>query len=607
LRRAAQEPPMAEDPRQKALLAEVASELFHTVEHQHDLWLPDPFDVPEIHADAREALGRRLQQAASSQGPAQGGLLLLLGESGSGKTHLLRVFRSMAHSEGLGYVGYLQAATSSADLPRTVLHRLIDSLQQPYAPPLMRSSGLRRLSDALASRASFHVGRTIERLGLKGSELSACIEKAAADISKREGFQDLDPDVVRALLYLQARTVPLQSRVHQILRCEALARRDRQALSAHAAAPAEVDPLGRIIELGRVIWACHRASLVLCVDQLEDLVHLDGAAARFGRLVQTLGRIADALPSALAVVSCLDAFYRVQRPGLPASAVQRLEADPGPIVLHAPRTREEVLRLVGVRLACLYETLEVPYAPEDPTLPFPPELLGGLAGLSTRHVLEECRRYRERLRGKAAAEQETGLLASLDRAWIDFQPPGGDAAPEREAELAGLLAWGAGSLARQLGAAEALSVRLLEGQHVAVDFGDAWPEKTLRRRGLLAAVCNRGYQRGALDRQVAAVLAAARDRRPVLVRSTPFPGQEHKARRARQMDKLGSQRGWRVIVEDAEWRRMAALRAFCEAHAEDAGLEAWLRSRRPLLTLPGLRDLLRLDPPSPGADRKAQR
>src|SRR5471030_1191606 len=80
--------------------------VFGAIVHGSMISTPDPFDVESIHAEARAAYRRLLHRASAPA--ASGKSLLLLGEAGSGKTHLMRAFRNEAHASGLGYCGYLQ-------------------------------------------------------------------------------------------------------------------------------------------------------------------------------------------------------------------------------------------------------------------------------------------------------------------------------------------------------------------------------------------------------------------------------------------------------------------------------------------------------------------
>src|SRR3954470_18924196 len=97
--------PATTDPRIAAYCAPDGPEVFSGIVHGNQIWTPDPFDVPAVHAEARAAFDRLLDRASDAQLPPHGKSQLLLGEAGSGKTHLMRAFRNAAHEDGSGYCG----------------------------------------------------------------------------------------------------------------------------------------------------------------------------------------------------------------------------------------------------------------------------------------------------------------------------------------------------------------------------------------------------------------------------------------------------------------------------------------------------------------------
>src|SRR5262249_4431989 len=107
---------------------------FSSVAHGSQIHERDPFDVESIHADAREVFHRQVVRATTPEQHqyGHGRTLLVLGDSGSGKTHLLRALRHQVHSQRLGYVGYMQMTSEVGDYARYVLRNLIDSLERPY-------------------------------------------------------------------------------------------------------------------------------------------------------------------------------------------------------------------------------------------------------------------------------------------------------------------------------------------------------------------------------------------------------------------------------------------------------------------------------------------
>src|SRR6516162_4560752 len=91
------------------------ADAFRSVVGHQEIWRPDPFDVETIHEEARSAFRRALNRAAAKPPPPAGSVLLLLGVAGSGKTHLMRAFRSHVHGDSRGYCGYLQLTSTSGN------------------------------------------------------------------------------------------------------------------------------------------------------------------------------------------------------------------------------------------------------------------------------------------------------------------------------------------------------------------------------------------------------------------------------------------------------------------------------------------------------------
>ncbi len=94
------EAPVAADPRMAAFLAPGCPEVFHSVATPTAIWKADPYDVETIHAEARAAFEHLLNRAGRTPPPPSGAVLVLLGEAGSGKTHLMRAFRNAPMDRG---------------------------------------------------------------------------------------------------------------------------------------------------------------------------------------------------------------------------------------------------------------------------------------------------------------------------------------------------------------------------------------------------------------------------------------------------------------------------------------------------------------------------
>jgi AAA ATPase domain len=601
---------------------------FHAFAYASEVWKPDPFDVGSIHRGAREVLRRLVGTVRQPSGVAVGRILLMLGEAGCGKTHLMRAFRNELHSRGQGYVGYMQMTAYTDDYGRYVLNNLVESLDKPYDEARPEISGLMRLSNAVAeacraggASAALDVPDALERIreGAAGQpELDDLVRGLADRIAPDARFASIDYDMVQALLYLQAPSPRVKATVLKYLRCEDLTPHDRRDLGGlfprtYASAPQWV-----IQRLGDLMWAVEKVPLVLCVDQLEDMFDLGEAPARFRRVLATLCDITSRLPSAIVVISCLENFFDEVKRHLTQPISRRVTAGPGPVELPAACDRDQVVALIGRRLESLYRSAGVRYHPDEPTHPLPDALVRRLVGLGARDVLDEVRRYRERCiaKGKMVEYPPDGgteaagpsreldrKIVAIEQAWNEARSSAAIVVPSDEAELAAILAGAIGSCTGELGAlgghfeAEA-DGRFVQAEHHGV--GGAVGR-------FLVGVCNKGPQAGALSRQIDEIVQRAGGITPVVVRSTAFPGSP-KAAVVQQLNRLVADGGRRAVVEDSDWRTMMALTRFRAGREADPVFAAWLGRTRPLTSLAALRTILGLnapDAPQPGGGEPA--
>ncbi|HET7504733.1 MAG TPA: AAA family ATPase, partial [Kofleriaceae bacterium] len=396
------EPPPAAgaDPRDVAFCRSDGPEVFSSVAHGSQIHERDPFDVESIHADAREVFHRQVVRATTPEQHqyGHGRTLLVLGDSGSGKTHLLRALRQQVHSQRLGYVGYMQMTSEVGDYARYVLRNLVDSLERPYDAPEFAESGLLYLSDGLAEGRGNIPAADVERLRnaeLAGAELDDLIGRMVDRILRAEGLHHLEPDLVHALLLLQRRDPALQRRVIRFLRCEPLSSYEQRMLGGLASRDQPEDPMRTIHQLGSIAYELQLASLVLLVDQVEDTVPDGKTVTRLQQAVDVLRGIADAVPSAVVVMSCLDDVYTQLRGQLSRSVVDRLERDPPPVRLASERQREDIEAMLVRRLDHLYSTFDVAVQDDDPIYPFTPRQIDAVTLLRARDAIAKFREFHE--------------------------------------------------------------------------------------------------------------------------------------------------------------------------------------------------------------------
>jgi hypothetical protein len=595
------------DRRASAFCSPRYPELFHAFAYATDVWKQDPFDVKSIHVNAREKFQQIVSRVLESSGLSKGRILLLLGESGCGKTHLMRAFRNQVHSQSRGYCGYLQMTAFTGDYGRYVLGNLVESLDKTYDDSQSQTTALSRLSSALAELCRTKTGSRLERLregGLDQGEIDQLVGELSDAVILDERFSAIDIYLVQAMLYLQCNDPRIKARVLKYLRCEDLTERDRRLLGGIIPCTYDDAPLWIIQRLGQLIWAVERSPLILCVDQLEDLFDLDESAVKFRRAMATLCDIVSRLPSAIVVIACLENYYEELRKRLTRPVVDRVENDPAPVGLQALCGPNEVENLIGHRLKFLYESMGASYRDDQPTFPLPEALVRELAGMRARDVLSRVQAYREQSveNGKIAEfpfEQGGNAGAHIDleadmtnlaQQWNELRSTFAPEVPVDDSELATLIARIISSCSEELEFGRRFD-STVDRHMVSVDHHAGG----IPAGRLLVGLCNKRAQGGSLSRQIDEVVEKADGRTPVIVRSTDYPSNP-KAAVAAQLGELVNNGGRAVVVEDSDWRAMLASLSFRQQHGTEPAFPVWLKRSRPITSLKSISLILNLGP-----------
>ena len=596
----------------------------HSITWEDDIWHADPVDVAEVHAKARRKFTDLLATINSGRGAGtQDRILLFHGQSGAGKTHLLRALRTTAHRSGTAYFGYAQMTPDVANYADYYLRRLVHSLEKPYDPDRSGESALSRLTARLMDDAAVVAEKDLEALReatLDDARLSTLVLKLADQIvsSPKYAAQSLDINVVRALLYLERRDPRIDQRVRQYLYGRPLTALAHQAVAALDPNTGEDRAFEIIAALGSLMWTVDRAALVFCVDQVEDLRFFNDAEERFQRAVRDLIQIANRLTNAILIISCLEDFYGQVRGVLAQSYIDRIEKA-GPVALLESRTPEEARLIISKRLQHMAASAGTGYS--DPAAYFGPQFYEEFAGLSTRRLLEHA--Y-TRLRSKTGmateepehAEEERGSFVSRLAAalglgfpgdqseapaevdyremWERFQNASEAEIPSDEGELLDILS-GALLVAREEwpGAIEITAQRQQLNEDVPV------LDLRLKHKNGLASdarvfLCNRPTQGGGLKRQLDKVLSAMEGKSCFMLRASDFPP-NRKNQTAQAFRKFRDGGGRQFLVPIPEWERMMMVREFFNHHRNDPGFLAWFAQAKLLSKLAPLAQLLRLD------------
>src|SRR5262245_14287295 len=405
--------------RHEAHIAPLADRLSAAFEHsitwEDDIWRADPVDVDVVHAAARRKFSDLLAAVTAARGPAvQARILLFHGQSGAGKTHLLRALRTGAHRGGKAYFGYAQMTPDVANYADYYLRRLIASLEKPYDPDQGGESALARLTSRLVGDASVLEPAALDKLRdakLSDAALAKLVLSLADQIVAAPKFagQGLDINIVRALLYLQRSDPRIDQRVRQYLYGQKLNDLSQEAVAALDPNTGEGRAFEIIESLGRLMWTVEGAALVFSIDQVEDLRFFEDYAERFQKAARDIIQIANRVPSGIVIISCLADFYGKVREVLAQSYVDRIEKA-GPVPLIETRTTDEARLIIAKRL------LQDPRNNgTDPTLQFGPQFFEEFSGLSTRRILElaQMRMREHEAPDVAQPEEKAGFISAL--------------------------------------------------------------------------------------------------------------------------------------------------------------------------------------------------
>ncbi|MFZ5893353.1 MAG: ATP-binding protein [Myxococcota bacterium] len=586
------------------------TEIFRSVEDRQQIWVDDPFDTSTLHAEAREAFTSLLANVTGPEPPTSGRMLLILGDAGAGKTHLIRSFRSHVHKSRAGYLGYLQMVSGASNYARYVLSNLIDSLDQPYDHEADSRTSLTRIAGELAARAfEPHVATALrDDEDFEDQELAEQV-RIGADRLLKTKYPKLDIDLLRAFLYLHRPDPRIKSRILKYLRCEDLSQNDRQRIGDIVPKTDENDPQQMIRSIGRLLAAVGDTpmSLVLCVDQLEDAFLIDRSEQPFVRAMTTLRELAEGLPTAIIVVCCLRNLYEELRPKLAGPLRDRIEKDPQPVRLRSGITAEEGKELVGERLRYLYERAGLKVNGKIDVFPFTQSFFAQQHRLSVRSLLDACREYRDRCRkaGKLVDldlsatpppsgrdQEQAKRVAEWERIWNDFLAESHESPPDEDEELASVLCWAISCAGAELKSS---------GRAIEVTQDESALSVRLKNAGAADArfhvgLCNRTPKFGWLQKQIGYHTEEAR-RNPnkpalVLVRNDDFPRTAMVRNALAQVVKGG---GRLVIVTDADWRAVLAFREFRQKHEGAAHFDTWLQQPR-ISRVGAIRQILDLGP-----------
>ena len=567
----------------------------------------DPFDVEEIHQDARMAFEQLVDRATSpAQHAGRNRMLLLLGDSGSGKTHLLRSFRCHVQDNGRGLVAYAQMHTAAEDYARYLLHHVVDSLSRPYTGLSGTQTGLFEIAVGLSNLVADPVRSKILRLAdgdwdAEEVNLRELVNQLVDGLRVVPALGKFDADLLRVLLYALAPDERVIAQAYQYLRCEHMNVDDRKWIGDVFPRTRAEHPTQMIRDLARIAFLSRGAALVLMLDQAElsGSDAISGGGRTFMRAVDTLYSIVSEVPSTIGVVACLSDIYGTVRRILAGAMIDRLENDPPFERLQTNRSYPEIEAIVARRLSWLYGQTGAAFRPEEPVYPIPPAALKNLANRRARDVLLWCDQFQQRcaaarrlvdpsmqsaIEDSRNAEDGDADLNQIAAAWNDACHASGIAVPDDAEAILDAVGAAARFCAEELNLSISTPSSKSGLLRVRLAGASEHAEFTI-------AVTNQSYQRGAFSAQIETLRRAAGDETPVAVRTLKFPGGKASVEVIGKLLKGG---GRRAYLDGSTLRMLMALQMFTPTFPNER-IAVWRQRDRPISSLPPMTDLFDLE------------
>lgn len=589
-----------------------------------DVWQSLPFHVDGLHAGVVQVVLGGLGDAVASDGASPIGLVLE-GQRGSGKTHLLGWLRRQVHARG-GYF-FLVSLLSAQHFWFSVLASMLDGLARPV-PGSDSQLGLlmRRLSAQVGAPRAVRRAFTGET-PLTKEALDAFIDGLAA----ADGYVvRTSQETVRALALSASADAAHRKIADSYFAC------DEEGLPGErgawgmrrAARSAEeiVQELSRILALtGPTVMAVDQIDILLAPSELgTDQAHqIEADAAAWHRAMAVEG-VAGGLMSlrertrrTLTVVACIPATWTLIKAKATATVIDRFREAPQ---LRTIKSREIAREIIARRFEVYFGQLG--FDPPYPTWPVRPEAFVDAGEFTPRQLLiaidahirgcllsdsvAELTRLGDPPSGmvlpsaaEPASTVDSEMLATYDTRFEALKDTADVATPlEADTEdtaVPGLL--GAGLTAWVLEQGE-------RGTAFSVDaLPSARPDLHARLRLNLdentedqvhwcfRAISARHHGNAALYRLRGADRAAGLDpmvtkRKLFLLRNEPWSGAKTK-----QELKAVTGRGGRTLPLDHEdLRILSALRSLLDE--DPVGMQQWLTARRPTRNVTVLREAL---------------
>lgn len=598
---------------------------FEWAVHLRSVWTDIAYDIPAIHGGEREAILSRIEALRRSSQPRSPLGLVIRGNAGAGKTHMLSAIRRSVLSQAQIFVlvdmtdvrdfwetvnqGYLASLEQSTPKGETQLSLVLRGVLRSVASPL----SLERITDR--SQPSW------------ASDLSGLLRDLAQH--DRQGTRR-HADVLRAACLLGADDFEISGIAYNWLLGIAL---DDQDFRRIGFARPCCTPLEAVEGLSWLIGLSH--GTVLALDQLDSIVTQhslvssveqdDSDEQKLSRsIIESIGgglsALRDRTCRTLTLVTCIEKTWERLTSLALSSFTDRFEA--ASISLANLYDGHSAAAMVAHRLrpAYLKHGVDPPYS----SWPYAPQFFVHAEGMLPRQLLKHCDQHRRRCLESGEIRELTALAPdaaappspSQQRLDQDYEeltahcstPPLHDDKQE-DGSLALLIRFAVCGLLHEQDPGDALDhevdtdftggsrTRPLHARirQILRSHGD--DERHLSLRVLLSTHARAYNNRLQLAMGASGIARGLHHRHLLILRPSPAPTGPTSQRLTQAFQMAG---GEFVSITDDDLRRIEGLRLLKERHP--AEFEAWQARRQPLSQLQVLRpviDWLRLRAPAP--------
>ncbi len=590
---------------------------FNWTMHMESVWHDFDYDVRNLHEEQRSRIINELDRIKDNKELNSPLGMVLTGEAGSGKTHLLSTIRQYAFESGFSFV--LVDMTDVRDFWETVLQGYVSSLQEAGKDGIPQ---FQKLIEFLISYINSDISIT-QLTEASTSDLKQYLSSILSALSHKNRRATIKfQNIVRALFLLNSSNFSLSGIGYNWLQGLGIEEEDKSNLGFTVTSVRE---LSEIVE--GISWLMSlRSPSILAFDQLDSIVTQHHFAAGSGEYAQLsdeqrvsraiiegigggLTALRDKTARTLILVSCLEATWEILRTKAVSTFQDRFHKPP--LQLSKILDASVAEQLVASRLCDLYKSLN--FSPPYPTWPFAPAFFESAKQQYPRRILQRCDAHRNKcltdkkitelfsFGGDAGPPLKPESFDQLDKDFADLKEKS-QATPALEENnedtiLATLLQT----------AGECLKRENVTGEHIDVTVETSFPrghsfpilhvrvrlifhDENDREKHLCLRTLQRINAKAYQTRLKAAMTASGIDRslsfrRLIIVRTHEIPGGALTQQLTNQFEQAGG-----LFAHPTEEELVTLLVLQELQNRKDPKFDAWLRERRPVSQLPFMHD-----------------